>query len=878
MNEDKASRIFGFNLKEYLEDVLDKIGKVKSSLSTIRKNRENVDSDFSKNATLSTKELIRACQDAISGFKNRKNYYGQLEYTASLYKLMMQDIVERRHEYTSANAYMNDYNKIYNLWVKAEEDKKKVILPNGKKNWSQLNTADFDKFVRRNNKEETRINSHSPLTKLRRAEFEYDNDVKYIKDFEAKLKMYQFGVLSEDQKKEIERALEIAKNKYLEVIAEVRYAETISNAEYLREYGTLEEKKSGIAAIYSAKRAKAETDAERMGLAQEERKALNDVDFDDFMSNRAALAFGEIDKLSRETIGRLIGELEKYRGKVTATFDPDKIEKYEAALGRLRKAQAQSQGGLFGGMLKPEWFRERAAAQAELNAAERTHRDLVKEAGKARLAEIAWTATLILKVKELTGEDLTADQAKDGSTVSGLIARLLGEGNTAGAAELQKLLDGLGKARVELGAAEGAADKAGLSVEKLKEGFAAKFGGKNGGLGKIGAIIGAIDQAVQAANETIRELASTADALGADTSEGSGWDKATTLMEGFAGASSGAKEAFESLISLNPMGVIAGITKSFTSCIKAFAKLHDNSLERKIKQLEEQIEEIERMNKRLEHRSEKEYSRNLAATYEEEARNLEKQRQLIEKQLLAEREKKDPDKEKIKAWEDELEELGWEIEDLRDKALDAILGEDISSAIDNFADKLSEAWGRTGDRARATKDLVRTMLRQMVQDAMKTDLTEPIRKLREMMAAALDDGIVTGAEERELEQFAQALAEETERKYRWADRIMGNEAASQSGATSGSYATASQESVDEVRGRLAAIHTSGELRRRELQGLRLDIGALMEQRERSGATLMEMRGLLFMAAGYLERIARNTDRLEEMNERLESIERNTKRI
>lgn len=690
--------------------------------------------------------------------------------------------------------------------------------------------------------------------------------------------MYQFGVLSDAQKKEIERALEIAKNKYLEVVSDIKYTEAMSMTEYLREYGTFEEKKTAIAAIYAAKRAKAETEGERMRLGAEERKALTDVEFGDWMERRAALAFGEVESLSRETIGRLIDELEKYRGKVTATFDPDKIEKYEAALGRLRKAQAQSQGGLLGGMLKPEWFRERAAAQAELNAAERTHRDLVKEAGKARLAEIAWTAALIVKVKELTGEDLTADQAKDGSTVGGLIERLLGEGNTAGAEELQKLLEGLGKARVALGAAEGAADKAGLSLEKLKEGFAAKFGGENGGLGMIGAIVKEIDRAVQGANETMKELAGTAEALGADTSEGSGWDKATTLMEGFAGASSGAKEAFESLVALNPMGVIAGLTKSFTSWIKAFAKLHDNSLERRIKGLEEQIEEIERLNKRLEHRGESEYSRRLSATYEEEARNLEKQRGLIEKQIMAEREKKDPDKERVKAWEDELEELGWKIEEVRDKALDAILGEDISATIDNFADKLSEAWGRTGDRARATKDLVRSLLRQMVQEAMKTDLTEPIRRLREMMSAALDDGIVSGAEGRELEQFAQALAEETERKYRWADRIMGNETASQSGATSGSYATASQESVDEVRGRLAAIHTSGELRRGLLLSIGVDVASLRADVAASAGHTAEMRELQLAAVGYLETIARNTNELYQMNERLDKIERNTRGI
>ncbi|MDE6090885.1 MAG: hypothetical protein K2G41_09300, partial [Duncaniella sp.] len=664
--------------------------------------------------------------------------------------------------------------------------------------------------------------------------------------------------------------------KHAKSLDDQNKADQLAMAEYLQQYGTFEEKKTAIAAIYAAKRAKATTDAEQMRLAQEESKALNDVEFEDFMTNRVALAFGEIDNLSRETIGRLIEEMEKYRGKVTATFDPDKIEKFNQALADLKRAQAMGEGGLFRQVLTPAFFKERKAALAEINAAEQTHNGLLEAKAQKEEEVKRKIAEIIAKVKELTGEDVTAEQVTDGSTVTNIIGQVGASGNERGAADLTQLIGGLNGARVELGQVTNASNQAGASLEQLKEAFAGKFTGQGGALAMVDTIVHGINDIVQGANETVKELASTADALGADTSVGSGWDQAQTLMQGFADASAGATEAFESLKSGNIMGVVSGVTKSFTSWIKAFSAMHDASRERTIQRLQDEIEELERMNRRIDHRLQGEYSKRAAGSYNEEIENLERQRELIRQQIAAERDKKNTDDDRIKEWEDQFEELGWQIEEYKDKALDAILGEDISSSIDNFTDALAESWGKTGERARAAKDYVKTILRQMVLEAMKTDLTEPVRKLREMMAGALDDDVVTAAEQAELEAFAQQLAEQTERKYKWADRIMNDGTTDSGSGTAGTFATASQESVAELSGRAAAIHTSGEMRRELLLNISVDLAALRADVAASSEHTAEMRELQLIAVGYLEAIARNTNELYEMNERLDKIERNTR--
>lgn len=664
--------------------------------------------------------------------------------------------------------------------------------------------------------------------------------------------------------------------KHVKSIRDQQKAERLALDEYLKQYGTYEEKKTAIAAIYAEKRAKAANDAERMQITREESKALSDVELDNFMNNKAALAFGNIDTLTGETLTRLIAEMEDFREQAIKTFDAEKIKKYDEALANLRKAEAKSSGGLFGQFLTPAYFKERQGALIEINTIEKTHNDLLK-AKEEKEKEVAdKIQTIKDKVKELTGKELSDKEVTDGSTVTGIIGDLYSDGKKQEATDLMNLNNGLSDSRTQLGQVTDASNKAGVSLSKLKESFASKFTGKGGTLATVEAIVHGINDIVQAANNTVKELASTADALGADTSVGSGWDKAQTFIQGFADASAGATEAFDAFKSGNLMGVVSGVTKSFTSWIKAFAAIHDASRERTIQQLQDEIEELERINRRVEHNLESQYSKQASTSYDEEIKNLEKQRQLIAQQIAAENDKKKTDDDRVKEWQDQYEELGWQIEEYKDKALDAILGEDISSSIDNFADKLAESWGKVGERAKAAKDYVKTILKQMVMEAMKTDLSTPIRKLREMMAKALDDDVVSEREQAELEAFAQQLAEETERKYQWADRIMNDGADDTGGGTTGTFATASQDSITELSGRAAAIHTSGEMRRELLLNIGVDVATLKNQVATYAENTAEIRELQLLAVGHLETIAKNTNELYEMNERLDKIERNTR--
>lgn len=302
----------------------------------------------------------------------------------------------------------------------------------------------------------------------------------------------------------------------------------------------------------------------------------------------------------------------------------------------------------------------------------------------------------------------------------------------------------------------------------------------------------------------------------------------------------------------------------------------DSRKEKRIESLQGSIDSLTRSNTRLERANSKLYSREKASNYGSQIDNLEAQKRLILQQMAEEEAKKDTNDDRIQEWRNQIEDIGQQIADLKEAAKDAIIGEDITTSIDNFATAMGDAWGRTADKAKAVKDYVRSMLRQMVVEAMKTDLTQPITQLREMMLGYMSDGIVSDVEQTEAQNFMSKVGKDISDRYKWADSILGGSASGQDGATKGEFATATQDSVDELGGRAAAIQICGEMRRALLEDISCDTSVISHLSEEGNTLISEMRDMNILVVSHLDTIARNTNQLYEMNERLGKIERNTR--
>lgn len=293
---------------------------------------------------------------------------------------------------------------------------------------------------------------------------------------------------------------------------------------------------------------------------------------------------------------------------------------------------------------------------------------------------------------------------------------------------------------------------------------------------------------------SISGVSSIASALGAD-------EDTTATINNIAGAVGGAAQAVSGFASGNIVQGIQGTVSAITSLINLFSG--DRRKERNIQRLQGQIDALEKSYDELGEAVEEAYSTDASELIEQQNELLEQQKILIQNQIAEERSKKDTDEERIKEWENQIDEINKQIEENKEKALDAIFGEDLKSAIDNFATAYADAWANGEDRARTARDVVRNMMRQMVIESIKSAMqsSEAMKKIRERLQEFWLDGVFSAEEQEEAYKMADDLQKYLDDKYGWAGSLLSDNQASTQNATSRGFQAMSQDTGDELNGR-----------------------------------------------------------------------------
>lgn len=169
---------------------------------------------------------------------------------------------------------------------------------------------------------------------------------------------------------------------------------------------------------------------------------------------------------------------------------------------------------------------------------------------------------------------------------------------------------------------------------------------------------------------------------------------------------------------------------------------------------------------------------------------------------------KNPNQDNIDQWTEAMADIEDEIENLHDSLYDAIFGEDINSAIENFANAVTNAWSNGIDSSRAANEYIRDMIKKTALQAILnyTQASARIDDIRRKIQDALaNDGIISDSEQSEIESMAQQLMDDVKEQFDWAERLFKDE--SSASATSKGIAQASQESIDELNGRFTVIQS-----------------------------------------------------------------------
>lgn len=304
----------------------------------------------------------------------------------------------------------------------------------------------------------------------------------------------------------------------------------------------------------------------------------------------------------------------------------------------------------------------------------------------------------------------------------------------------------------------------------------------------------AVAEALDIVAASISGVSSIASALGAD-------EDTTASINNIAGAVGGAAQAVSGFASGNIVQGIQGTASAITSLINLFSG--DRRKERNIQRLQGQIDALEKSYDELGGAVEEAYSTDASELIEQQNELLEQQKILIQNQIAEERSKKDTDEERIKEWENQIDEINKQIEENKEKALDAIFGEDLKSAIDNFATAYADAWANGEDRARTARDVVRNMMRQMVIESIKSAIqsSEAMKKIRERLQEFWLDGVFSAEEQEEAYKMADDLQKYLDDKYGWAGSLLSDNQASTQNATSRGFQAMSQDTGDELNGR-----------------------------------------------------------------------------
>lgn len=402
-------------------------------------------------------------------------------------------------------------------------------------------------------------------------------------------------------------------------------------------------------------------------------------------------------------------------------------------------------------------------------------------------------------------------------------------------------------------------------AKKLKEGLAEIEEGMN-----------EIMQAGQFLSDTFSKLGDSFGGVFGGIAEGF-----SVAMDTVSSAMNGAKAGSM----FGPIGASAGAAIGVvTSLAGAIAKIHDKKNEKRIQRLQDQIDILDKSYEKLDKSIQKAYSNDASRLIDQQNKLLEQQKVLIQQQIREEQDKKNTDKDRIKEWQSQIDEINEAIADNKEKAKDAIFGEDLKSAIDNFANAQAEAWASGEDRAESAKDTVKKMMRQMVTESIKaaTESSGAMKKIRDKLKEFYADNVLSGWEQDYIYNMAEELQKEIDRQFGWADSLMKDKVEEpekeediSENTLKGAYAKASQESIDLLAGQTGAVRILLEDIRGGMQPIREQMRLIYDMQSRGWEDVKAIRELSDKVEKNTDRIAENTREIKEVAGKISENTRGT---
>lgn len=364
--------------------------------------------------------------------------------------------------------------------------------------------------------------------------------------------------------------------------------------------------------------------------------------------------------------------------------------------------------------------------------------------------------------------------------------------------------------------------------------------------------------------------------------EAFGSDTLSGIAEGINVAMDGLNSAMQGAGAgaiFGPIGSAAGAAIGLVSSLaSSIAKIHDAKNEKRIQGLQDQVETLDRSYEKLGKSVETAYGKGASNLIEDQNKLLEQQKVLIQNQIKEEQDKKNTDSGRIKEWENQIDEINNLISDNKEKAIDAIFGEDLKSSIDNFAEAYTDAWASGEDRAKSAKDVVKRMMQQMVTESIKAAIksSNKMEEIRTKLQQFYADDVLSQWEQDYVNNMAEELQQEIDAQFGWADSLMKESSTTEQKSTAGGFETMSQDTATELNGRFTALQLSGEEIKNQMISAVISLNSLLSVSTNSNSILNNILNQHVITNSYLEDIAKYTKLLIDIKSDIAQVNRNTK--
>ncbi|MBD5229654.1 MAG: tape measure protein [Bacteroidales bacterium] len=492
----------------------------------------------------------------------------------------------------------------------------------------------------------------------------------------------------------------------------------------LTEFRTYEEKRKSITDEYALLR----TEAERNGNAERIR-IINEAENEALSSLNASMLkqsdswkklFQDLDSLSTDELSHLIGDFEKQLREADLKLSP---VDYKALMDSLNQAK------------------EELINKNPFQALETFYNDYIKAKERLALAKA--------KVAAGTGSDedvkkAEADVRRSATGITNSIHKINEVAQSCGQS-LQSMFDALGMDGVADGIGTaislvGDLGNAAMSVGKFMSGDI--LGGITGMVSAVTSIVGTFAKLHDSKYEKrIQNLQKEIDAL-----ESSYNRLERAFNNTYWVFNEEERAGFEQNIKLINDQIDA-LERQREMALKAWNFTEYAKLTAEIKSLNEQLSKAKEGD-------------DMWGLFNAQKENLKKQQDDLRKQIQAERSKKKSDDGKIQQWEDSIESITQQIEDLDRTMNETLAGTNTKTALDEFADALVEAYCKGEDAAEALGAKTKEVLKNAVVEALKRQyLAKAIDDAVQFLGSAMEDGTLDPWEKSKFEAMVNAAGD-----------------------------------------------------------------------------------------------------------------------